>query len=934
MFRPLPSVAVIALAISVMAVCCPTVTLGVESQWVQHGTTGRLIYTPDAQGDRIADFSGVGYRAGKLPLPTIPTAIVVQPVAGDDTSSIQAAINQVSALPIGPDGFRGAVQLAAGEYEISGQLNITASGVVLRGAGREQDETVLRATGTSQRDLIRVLGSGSQSLTGSTRNMIDKTVPVGATSFRVDSTSGFSVGDTVRVTRPSTANWISDIGMDQLPPRPDGTPSTQWAAGSFDLRFDRTITRIEGDRVFIDAPLTNSFELQYGGGQIKRYNWDNRIENVGIEHLRAESDFAFDTDEDHSWNFVSIDKAQNVWVRDTTSAHFARSAVLSNPGAKWVTVDDAVNLDPKSRITGSRRYTFDLSGQLELVTNSEANQGRHDFVNNSSRPVGPHVFHNSVANDALDESGPHQRWATGTLFDNITVEGDQINARNRGYFGTGHGWAGANMVIWNSTAESYIVQNPPTAQNWLVGSTGEIITDTTFGPQPDGYIDSHGTRVDVDSLYEAQVADAADVAVFRWAGTTANWNDPEAWQQKLTPGNYQVESLDYLIGDIDNYLGDGAGSVDQAYIDPAWQAYIEATSSHPVTGFDDTATNRNVAFTIEHQLDPGQRVVHGTLALSLLQSGGDVDTDFLRLFDSDANHRLAFSDLGWDNQINSSEAFVGVADLGPYTSELQTGSVNVQVNDDTAVDWALYTITVASPIAGGGAASVVVDGGGQATVDLTIAGVNHLTVGGDSSGHLAILATGQLQVTGNYTQPSSGMLGIELANAGQPEAIAVGGDALIGGDLTISAAMGFDPTLGDSFDLLTAGAAVLGTFAAVELPTLAAGLAWEMQYAVDAVSLEVILAGDFNRDGSVDAGDYTLWRDSIGSTTELAADANVDGVVDSLDFAIWKTHFGTSAADFSGASSQAAAIPEPSALMLFGLFLACSSTLKLYRKQS
>ena len=33
-----------------------------ESQWVKTGITGRLIYVPDAQGDRILDFSNVGYK--------------------------------------------------------------------------------------------------------------------------------------------------------------------------------------------------------------------------------------------------------------------------------------------------------------------------------------------------------------------------------------------------------------------------------------------------------------------------------------------------------------------------------------------------------------------------------------------------------------------------------------------------------------------------------------------------------------------------------------------------------------------------------------------------------------------------------------------------------------------------------------------------------
>jgi hypothetical protein len=861
--------------------------------------------------------------------------LAVQPIAGDDTASIQAAINQVSALPLGANGFRGAVLLATGDYDIAGQLTIATSGVVLRGVGRESNQTVLHATGTSQRELISIAGSGSQSLTGSTRNMIDKVVPVGARSFRVDSTSGFAVGDTVRVTRPSTSDWISDLGMDSIPPRGDGGPVTQWQPGSLDIRFDRVITRIEGDRVFLDAPLTNSFELQYGGGQIKKYNWADRIENVGVENLRAESDFASDTDENHSWDFVSIENAQNVWVRDTTSANFARSAVLSNPTAKWVTVDNAINLSPKSLVTGGRRYTFDLSGQLELVTNSEANEGRHDFINNSNRPAGPHVFHNSVANNALDESGPHQRWATGSLFDNITVDGDQINARNRGNFGTGHGWAGANMVIWNSTADSYIVQNPPTAQNWLVGSTGAVIDDQTFGPQPPGYIDSHGARVEVESLYEAQLADAADVTDFHWSGGDGQWTDAEAWREKLTPGAYRLESRDYLVGDIDDFTHDGAGSVDNAFVDPAWTDYIAGTSALPLAGLDDSSGNRNVAFTIQHQLDAGERVVHGALAVSLKEVGGVFDTDFIRLFDSDANHKLSFSEMGWDTSLTGGETFVGVVDLGAFTNELQSGAVNVQINDDTAVDWALYTITVASPIGSPSNATVLIDGGGRTQVSTAITGVDELTVGGSSPGELAVASTGSVLVNDVYEQASNGTLQVELAGQGPGEhgALTVIGDVLLDGALEVVLDGLFTPSLDSSFKVVGATGLLTGVFASLQTPDLTGGLGWRTVYTADSVLLQVVLAGDYNGDGVVDAGDYTVWRDSEGSTTNLAADGNNNRMIDAGDYQVWRSHYGLAASDLAAAPSGAAPsiVPEASSLYLACvLLLAFLSNHRLY----
>src|SRR5688572_12200160 len=95
-----------------------------------------LLYKPTPMGDRIIDFSRVGYRDGRVPIPDVPVMVTVDPGEGDDRARIQAAIDAVSAMPKDPKtGFRGAVQLTAGTYEIDGSLTITTTGVVLRGVG-------------------------------------------------------------------------------------------------------------------------------------------------------------------------------------------------------------------------------------------------------------------------------------------------------------------------------------------------------------------------------------------------------------------------------------------------------------------------------------------------------------------------------------------------------------------------------------------------------------------------------------------------------------------------------------------------------------------------------------------------------------------------------------------------------------------------------
>jgi hypothetical protein len=49
--------------------------------------------------------------------------------------------------------------------------------------------------------------------------------------------------------------------------------------------------------------------------------------------------------------------------------------------------------------------------------------------------------------------------------------------------------------------------------------------------------------------------------------------------------------------------------------------------------------------------------------------------------------------------------------------------------------------------------------------------------------------------------------------------------------------------------------------------------------------------GDYNRDGAVNAADYTLWRATLGSTAVAAADGNTNGKIDPGDFSIWQSRF-------------------------------------------
>jgi len=70
-----------------------------RSQWVYFDSSGRLSYRALDKGDRILDFSYAGYMGGGV-APIAPVKRTVAPSGGDDTAAIQAAIDEVSQMPL------------------------------------------------------------------------------------------------------------------------------------------------------------------------------------------------------------------------------------------------------------------------------------------------------------------------------------------------------------------------------------------------------------------------------------------------------------------------------------------------------------------------------------------------------------------------------------------------------------------------------------------------------------------------------------------------------------------------------------------------------------------------------------------------------------------------------------------------------------------
>ncbi len=473
-----------------------------KSKFVQLDVNQNLVYIPDERGNVIPDFSRVGYASGNKAIPDVGVVETITPVPGDNRENIQNAVNRIAQLTPDADGFRGALLLKRGIYNVDGTIYINHSGIVIRGESSAEDGTVVRETATVQCDLFRFTGSGQIKRHESTRVRIaENFVPVGRMFVELVDAGTFRTGDSVLIYRPGTDNWINDIRMNQIVER-EGT--RQWSSGDYNFYFERIITAIEGNKVFLDNPVVMEMENKYGGGYLMKFSFPGRIMHCGIENLLLESTYQHETDEEHGWVAANFSNVGQSWVRNVVARYFGQGCVKLDRGCRNISVLDSKSLEAKSIITGGRRYSFSCDGQLNLFKNCHSLYGRHDYVT-GSRVCGPNVYTNCTSRNAQSDIGPHQRWAMGTLYDRIVTDG-QINVQDRGQMGSGHGWAGVTQVLWNCRSPRTAVQSPwVSGKNYCIGLIG--------GKYPGHFIDRNDGEWEgynqpglvPESLYEAQL---------------------------------------------------------------------------------------------------------------------------------------------------------------------------------------------------------------------------------------------------------------------------------------------------------------------------------------------------------------------------------------------------------------------------------------------
>jgi autotransporter-associated beta strand protein len=228
-------------------------------------------------------------------------------------------------------------------------------------------------------------------------------------------------------------------------------------------------------------------------------------------------------------------------------------------------------------------------------------------------------------------------------------------------------------------------------------------------------------------------------------------------------------------------------------------------------------------------------------------------------------------------------------------------------------------------ITGSVAGDVVVNAGGKLRVAGAVGGKVIVNGGDYSPGSSPGTST-----IGGLTINPGGTLDFEIGDTARDRIVLTGGGNIsLGGTLKISLLDGFAPALGQSFSLFEGAiGSITGAFDSIIAPTFN-GQTLNLMLTANSILLQVgsapFLAGDYNGNGAVDAADYALWRNHLGSSNSLLND-DTPGVAQD-DYTRWRANFGRTSGSGTAASSASArgtvgsaspslVIPEPASFLL------------------
>jgi hypothetical protein len=351
---------------------------------------------------RLPDFSFAGYHCGEAPLPVPPRGVSIRDFGakGDGvTDDTQAFLDAIARA-------KGVIEIPPGRYKITKILEVTRSGVVLRGAGA--DKTTLffpiplndirpnwGATTTGQRTSNYSWSGGFLWFRGAFRGGVLATVtaeaPRGATSLRVSSTAGFQPGRRIQILQrdPGDHSLTSELYSGD----PGDTRNLKRTRSSLVCR----VTRVQGDTVHFDRPLRCAVKPAWTP-QVLAYEpsvTECGVENVGFEFPVTPYKGHFT---ELGFNAVAMTGVADCWGRNLRVVNADSGVFVSGNFCTVQNITFASARPVEKSRTATGHHGFSFSGDDNLLTDFHfQTRFMHDITvsgcagNVSSRGEGPDI---------------------------------------------------------------------------------------------------------------------------------------------------------------------------------------------------------------------------------------------------------------------------------------------------------------------------------------------------------------------------------------------------------------------------------------------------------------------------------------------------------------------------------------------------------------
>ena len=460
----------------------------------------------DAQGRFLHDFSSAGYHRGDKPVPDAAGPLIDATAApysadpsgkSDSTAAIQRALDAVGAAG------GGVVFLPAGTYRVAppqgakAALVVRGDGVVLRGVGAGRTFIFNGTPEMAGKNVIelRPRDPVSWNADGKAASGVKlrEDLPKPTARIPLEDVAEFSVGDLIVVRNDLTQHYIDLVGM-----------NGKWTPGQSQnrtLTYCRRITAVDAidNVVTVDIPL-RGFLYTADNAQVVKVS-GRMISEAGLEDFSIgmkqhpgtgleEEDWSKPGTVGHDVHgsaVIALSFAENCWVRRVHTyapeGNDPKIHALSNILKMWrtrlVTVADCDFKFPQYRGGGGNGYGFAINGQDNLIRDCRVEGARHNYDFGMMSASG-NVIVDCVAKDGKLGSDFHMFLSLANLLDNITCEGDFLEARALRPWGGNpmHGVTTTQSVFWNTKGLRYskeravLVYSHQFGDGYVIGTSG------------------------------------------------------------------------------------------------------------------------------------------------------------------------------------------------------------------------------------------------------------------------------------------------------------------------------------------------------------------------------------------------------------------------------------------------------------------------------